>query len=482
MDGICKTLNISNIDDINTSFIANIISQDYKTYDKMKALGCLTHHLINKNKFPSPMSDKVLGEGSAGLAKLVNIFEGSNMVLKVNDKKIDSDNEYLVGAQLNVLRQYTPCFSYVFGQIDKKVIYEYGGEMSLHVWKHTYKDNVVDLLLIIIQVLVSIEIAQRKYRFIHNDLHGANIMLRNKRDSYTMILGDIEYKFNNVIVPCIIDYGMSYIEIGDIYRPEYNGIRRHLFVQGFDPYFLLADCAVNTIVGNIKATSLQLLNNFYKSTNPYNFSVTKNMDDNCSKIYDSMAATNTPFELVSFILHIGNISQITLNARNVYIEQKPSEKLINIYTNLLGINNYTLNPTNCNGGFKSLVISKYFKFEDEAIYEGLENDRHALSQALEYFNKEDPNELVSVCNTILYTRIPNHPKISPQHVDRLFEMVSYINMFNMLYYMCYELRNVLLLPLLPLLNRDNGKIKTHLGNSIIYNKATSWYMTLDKKY
>ena len=104
MDDICKTLHIENKD------IASIVSSEYKTYDKMKALECLVEELIVQNKFPLS-TIKFLGEGSTGLAHLVGGFAGSvKLVAKQNDEQRVTDAEYLVGKQLNVLRQYTPCF------------------------------------------------------------------------------------------------------------------------------------------------------------------------------------------------------------------------------------------------------------------------------------------------------------------------------------------------------------------------------------
>jgi len=465
MDGICKTLHISNIENINSKDIGSIISSEYKTYDKMKALGCLVRDLISKNKFPHSKI-KFIGEGSAGFANLVDSFDGSaKLVSKKNDTQKDTDNEYLVGTQLNVLRQYTPCFSYVFGKIDKSIIYEYGGGVSLHTWRDQNPNNVGDLLTILIQLLLSLYIAQRKYNFIHNDLHGSNIIIRDKRDSYSLIVGDTEYRFNNVLVPCIIDYGLSYIEIGDEYVPEYNGKRRKLFIQGFDPCFMLFDCA-HSNAGTIKDTTLRLFKTFYKSPLSNNF-IPENL-------YRSIDATTTPLDLATFIFKSGRLSNIAMNRRNVYIEQKP-ENMETIYTKMLGVNNYTLDSVNC-GGFKSLIISKYFKFSDNVKYEGLENDRRVLTEVLEMMKTLDTDKFLAMCTTILNTKISQRPNLSETQLELIYNVTFSVNMFLVLYYMVYEMRDVIILPLLPLL--DAGKATVHSANLEYYNRVIGWLDTV----
>ena len=465
MDGVCKLLHINNIENINSKDIGSIISSEYKNYSKMKALGCLINYLISINKFPVSKIG-FIGEGSAGLANLVDGFGGSaKLVDKKNDKQKDTDNEYLVGTQLNVLRQYTPCFSYVFGKSENSVIYEYGGHMSLHMWRSENPNNIGDLLTILLQVLLSLYISQRKYNFMHNDLHGSNIIIRDKRDSYTLIVGDTEYRFNNVLVPCIIDYGLSYIEIGDEYVPEYNGKRRQLFVQGFDPCFMLSDCA-HSNYGIIKDTTRRLFKEFYKTPLADNF-VFENL-------YRSIDATTTPLDLAIFILKSGRLSQITMSKRNVYIEQKP-ENMGHIYTKLLGVNSYTLDSVDC-GGFKSFIISKYFKFSDNAKYEGLENDRRALTETLELFKNTDPNSFLAICKIVLDTKMAHAPALTDAQIDLIYNLAYSVNMFGVMYYMSYEMRDVMILPLLPIL--DTGKATVHFANGDYYNRVVGWLTTL----
>ena len=436
-----------------------IISEDYKIYSKMEALEYLIHGLIDKNALPIS-TPKALGEGSSAFTQLVKIFGNSNLVIKTNDEKnpnINASNEYLVGSKLNVLRQYTPCFAYMFGKMGKSVIYEYGGEQSLHNWKKDNPNNVNDFLLIIIQVLLSIEVAQERYRFIHNDLHGSNIMLRDKRDSYTLLVGNTEYKFNNVIVPCIIDYGLSYIQVGEEYLPHYNGVRKHLFVQGFDQYFLLADCVSETGNGNIKSASVHIVTQFYKATNPY--SNLMNIYDKCAKVYTSMSATNTPIEIVQFILQTFNNPMLAMRHRTMYILQKPS---------------------NCKDGCKSLIVSKYFNLKDTAKYELEENDRCVISEMLAYLNTVDAGKLIGICNTILGTRISTHTNVTEEQIDTLIDTLAFVTTLNMLYYMCLEMKDDVLLPLFLLLSRKNTEtIKNHTLNINYYDRAVNWYMTVN---
>lgn len=434
------------------------IMTDYKLYDKMKTLENLIHDLIDKNTLQIS-NPRVIGEGSSGFA---STFGNSNFVIKKIDTKtnqnINASNEYLIGSMLNVVRQYTPCFAYMFGKMGNSVIYEYGGGKSLHNWKKDNPDNVEDFLLIIIQVLLSIEVAQERYRFIHNDLHGSNIMLRDKRDSYTLLVGNTEYKFTNVIVPCIIDYGLSYIQVGEDFLPQYNGVRRHLFVQGFDPYFLLVDCVSETVKGNIKSASVHILTQFYKATNPY--SNLMNIYDKCAKVYTSMSATNTPIEIVQFILQSFNNPMIAMRHRTVYILQKPS-----------------IDVQKCKDGCKSLIVSKYFNFKDNNKYELEENDRCVISEMLVYLNTVDVGELIGICNKILGTRISTNTSVTEAQIDKLIDTLAFVTTLNMLYYMCLEMKDDALLPLFLLLSRKNtDTIEKHVN---YYDRAVNWYMTVN---
>lgn len=472
-DDICKALSISNFDNINSAFINNIISQEYKQYDKMKALECLIGKLITKNRFPID-KETVIGKGAYGVASLITAFNGSKLVVKENTLQKTSDKEYLVGRHLNVLRQYTPCFSYVFGQTtDKKVIYEYAGSTSLDEWKNANINNTNDFLMILVQILLSVEIAQRKYRYIHNDLHGSNIMLRDIRATYTLIVGDIEYEFNNVLVPCIIDYGLSYIKVDDKYIPEANYVRPRFCIQGFDPYFLLARSVRDTPLGHIKTTAVNILNSFYKGVNPYTLTM---LDNQFSKVYESACATRTSLDLAMFIIQPLNSPNLLIKPRSVYIQQTPWKQFPDDYTQLLGGEaNYSLEIQKCSESCNSFIVSKYFNFKNERKYETLENDRRVISELLEYLASLSADELIGICNVILSTPIQQLPKTGKGGIDKLFKALTFIDLFNTLYYMGndQELKRLLKM-------KHSDLVSKHFLNANYYYKSTSWYTTLEE--
>jgi len=144
-------------------------------------------------------------------------------------------HEALVGIKyINKLRQYIPNFAYIFGyftceEYDKElcngknviayVVYE-------NIPGQTLYDAIVDglngddFLNIYLQILLSLDLAYRNYKFTHYDLHTDNVVLR-KFDDYIYVI----YPYNNGYVlvktkyiPVIIDYANSYIDERYIFR------------------------------------------------------------------------------------------------------------------------------------------------------------------------------------------------------------------------------------------------------------------------
>ena len=467
MDSVCNELKIVSYDTVDSSTINNIITRDYKTYSKMKALGCLVQTLINNGKFLST-SKKEIDTGSFGTASSI-FFNKSKLVVKENSQIKYTETEYAVGSQLNVLRQYTPCFSYVLGRDGPKVIYEYGGGTTLQEWMADNADNTPDFLLIVIQVLLSLEIAQIKYRYIHNDLHSGNILIRDVRDSYTIVVGDAEYRFNNVLVPCIIDYGMSCIKgNGKDVLTQIKQVRG--LVQGFDAYFLMAEAVVYSPVGTISTNSLNIINGFYKTDNPYS---PDELKDNVrlEAVYTTLCAVYTPIELVHFILKTLPVSNLMVAPRTLYLQQKPPNNLKEEYVRLLGEGKFRVKDTDCSGGCVSFIVAQYFGFPLDNKYEYMEHDRTVILDILNYIVSEDAQELMRISNGIIYTPIKKVPSVSAQGLDKLFKMFAYINLFNSLYYMDTTLEFKHLFAM--------RRGSDHFANTILYGKAVRWYMTLE---
>jgi len=89
--------------------------------------------------------------------------------------------------------------------------------------------NPQDITLVVLQILFSLWIANKKFGFVHNDLHGENILINklNKEVEITYRLEGVTYSSQEVVLETtyiahIIDYGYSQMTINeeDIINPS----------------------------------------------------------------------------------------------------------------------------------------------------------------------------------------------------------------------------------------------------------------------
>jgi len=159
--------------------------------------------------------------------------------------------ECYVGLYLNKLRRYTPNFMYVYGFVtcelpielpSGKIVYCLNNENKSEFKQYIINENVIDgvtlqrfisrcqtygdyafLLEVLLQIYISLDIAWKKYRYSHNDLHAANVLIQ------TGPLQNIVYGDGTMIatrhVAKIIDYGRSYINAdeGPVINPYDHG-------------------------------------------------------------------------------------------------------------------------------------------------------------------------------------------------------------------------------------------------------------------
>lgn len=98
------------------------------------------------------------------------------------------------------------------------VIFEYlSYKMSFHDFIKKYIDNIKIINSIVLQILLSIIIAQQNCEFVHNDLHAKNIVIlqcdKNLKLEYTLkIIDELKVFTINThgFIPVIIDYGFAY--------------------------------------------------------------------------------------------------------------------------------------------------------------------------------------------------------------------------------------------------------------------------------
>ncbi len=153
-------------------------------------------------------------------------------------------HEILVGLILNNMREYLPCFMYTYGGIfcgypteNKLKINDYNGlcgpddSHSILITENipgnlTLADFIKNTSVtedekdkILLMIAFALNEANRKYKFIHGDLHSKNVMVRtlNKvRDFNFVYYKDAKDLYSITIktkyVPMIIDYGRSNIK------------------------------------------------------------------------------------------------------------------------------------------------------------------------------------------------------------------------------------------------------------------------------
>jgi serine/threonine protein kinase len=96
--------------------------------------------------------------------------------------------------------------------------------------------SLYDFKCILFQILFALQIAQKEYEFVHNDLHAKNILLMNREKSeYLKICDGDNTWFTSGYVVKITDFGLSRIKLPDsriIYNK--NKPESHIFSQCTD--------------------------------------------------------------------------------------------------------------------------------------------------------------------------------------------------------------------------------------------------------
>lgn len=139
-----------------------------------------------------------------------------------------------------------------------------------------------DWLFVFLQVLLSLEIAQRKLNFTHFDLHTGNTIIQtNKKISYSINIDATTYSIKNSnLTPVIIDFGHSTVKldgktVGASEFPEYGMV--DFMVPGYDMYKFLCFSANDAkfYKNNTLFNQLVELFNFYGTDDSLNISKTK---------------------------------------------------------------------------------------------------------------------------------------------------------------------------------------------------------------
>jgi len=184
--------------------------------------------------------------------KLAN-FNICIKTIKDKEKIKEHIHEAFVGINsINSLIEDLPNFSYIFGFYENNnnynIISEYIEGETLQSYIKSEDFNFKDYLLILIQISLALEYAQKKISFVHYDLTAWNVMIK-KLDYYVdidyKITHEKVYKIKTKVIPIIIDYGKSHV----IYENKHHGfINMYKFSTIFDILTLITTSVYEIII------------------------------------------------------------------------------------------------------------------------------------------------------------------------------------------------------------------------------------------
>ena len=344
-----------------TSCLSIILNQKFINPIDMKAVFCLFDTLFLQTSKRKENGIYVLTKNIKDYIKNITLlaantregyiyladFFSRHIQAIIKFQKNDSDipymiREYYIGIIiLNKLRYLIPTFVYTLGAFycpktieikNKKevpiknplsvlcdestksntafVVYEKIDGETISSFLNKDKFTFKQFLIIFIQLLLGLEVAQREARFTHFDLHTDNVMIRqNDVSSYNVHLDMSTYSLvNPEFIPVIIDFGTSTCYIENRYIGSYDYIEQgilNFMVPGYDMYKFLVYCVFDSKTD--MKNKISSLFRFYGDNDPYN--ITSNIEgidiaknEYCMNFTYSQAATYTPLMFVEWLL------------------------------------------------------------------------------------------------------------------------------------------------------------------------------------
>lgn len=277
--------------DVCLDQVRSVLNEHWTSGSEMEALSCAMTTIFfstaaNKNRDATDVLLRLnerINEWFKSIRKISEDTVGGDVYLAtvlapdidiivktVKEKAPDSDlkrsetellREYFIGANvINRLRYIIPTFMYTLGAFGcpKKteplcgdgipypyIVVENIPGVSLFELIKSKKLSFQRWLLLFMQVLLSLEVAQRECEFTHYDLHTRNIMVREvDQFSYDVTVGSSVYSITNVSeIPVLIDFGLTSVTLdGKPYGVDERGYERYnilkTMIPGYDMYKL----------------------------------------------------------------------------------------------------------------------------------------------------------------------------------------------------------------------------------------------------
>jgi hypothetical protein len=391
-----------------------ILSQAYPTGSDMRAVFYLidTLFLSNSTKkirekglysLTKNMKDCVKNmehlpvKSKEGFIYITHFFASNiQVIIKVpqTSNGIESKvREYFIGIKaINNLRYITPSFVYTLGaflcpkpsktgQISCNdsckntafVFYEKILGDSVQTLLKNDSLNFKQFLVLFVQLLLALEVAQREVRFTHFDLHTDNVMVRvgtgdstsiTQLDMSTYIINQPEF------IPVIIDFGATTAYINGKYIGSYDYISHgmlNFMIPGHDMYKFMVYCAHKTENRELKDSIIKIFE-FYGEDDPYLIANSEKGLESATKTYCrdltfSKAANRTPLMLIKWLLKKYSDklkSKVIVKKRKNYIPIQCS-KLIKDFEDIFScvrLNDGKDNPNNAVKMVNKCIMSK----------------------------------------------------------------------------------------------------------------------------
>lgn len=163
--------------------------------------------------------------------KLSTIYGyGEEKVVKytVDKKKIKENiHEAYIGTRyINYLRRHSPHFIKTHGLVanNKAVVSDYVPNSTTFMeWLGSREFNFDAYICLLYQICLGLQVAQRAFEFVHNDLFPWNILISHNNDPYECVLENgVVVCVKSKTIPVIIDYGKSRVA---------EGVIRHGFIN-----------------------------------------------------------------------------------------------------------------------------------------------------------------------------------------------------------------------------------------------------------
>lgn len=336
---------------------------------------------------------KKLSDSNIDLGVMINY----PVVIKNSNKEKISESiheTYIALNALNELSKIIPNFAYIFGMDNNyNVCLEYIDGITLFEYIQSKDFCMKEYAYILLQISAALEIAQKKYGFVHWDLMPWNIMLKRYKNPLSVnynITSSIIISIDTKIVPVIIDYGKSHIisnniHVGytkmfqmsksqDIYTLIVSSINQIIKYQNIDKKEL--DYILNFLGENLGYTMKDIRASLYKMSKYTNIVNRKQTNIDNKRPYDFINHIMRKYKF-PFVYHTNQTFSVYDNSNTrqikMFCSEKSKEKRLNTYIRTIK------SIRDCIFNNNSNLIYKYFTIQ--SIYT---NIKHVYEQGKRY--------------------------------------------------------------------------------------------------